>query len=196
MHRLIWGFAGGSYHIAGNFVSLLKSFQLLPALIKLLLVWLRWTGFPRAWKVLKYTWCSWGSWERSGSVIECSTDMSHCHKNVPDIVSVSHCWEHNNSCILISYVKACLNIVWRHMWKRMTLNFFFFTSCGHVYWCVCDISQLCLVRVNSLITHLQLNKMSVMYKSVHFPISYQLLEMSSITTPNLTVWNVCTRYIF
>ena len=37
--------------------------------------------------------------------------------------------------------------------------------------------------VNSLITCLQLKKMSVMYKSAHNAIIFQLLEMSSIKTP-------------
>ena len=50
--------------------------------------------------------------------------------------------------------------------------------------------------VSSLITHLQLRKMSVIYKSVHVEIVFQLLEMSSITTPNQTISNVYTRYIF
>ena len=36
----------------------------------------------------------------------------------------------------------------------------------------------------------------VMYKSAHAAITFQLLEMSSITTPNQTVSNVRTRYIF
>ena len=56
--------------------------------------------------------------------------------------------------------------------------------------------HICLVRVNSLITHLQRKKMLVMYKSAHAAITFQLLEMSSITTPNQTVSNVRTRYIF
>ena len=77
------------------------------------------------------------------------------------------------SCIFNSYLKK------RLMWK-----FFWFTSCRCVYWCVCDDSQLCLVCVHSLITRLQLKKMSVMYESAHDAITFQLLEMSSITTPN------------
>ena len=39
---------------------------------------------------------------------------------------------------------------------------------------------------NSLITHLQLKKMSVMYEFAYVAITFQLLEMSSITTPSLT----------
>ena len=50
--------------------------------------------------------------------------------------------------------------------------------------------------VNSLSTHLQLKKMSVMYESVHVEITFHLLEISSITTPNQTILNIRTRYIF
>ena len=75
-------------------------------------------------------------------------------------------------------------------------SFFVFTSCRLVYWCVRDDLQSCLVGVNSLITHLQLKKMSVMYVSAHVAITFQLLEMSSITTLNQTILNICTRYIF
>ena len=66
----------------------------------------------------------------------------------------------------------------------MWLKTFLFTSCRHVYRCVCDDWQLYLVRDNSLITHLQLQKMSIIYKSAHVTITFQLLEMISITTPN------------
>ena len=52
------------------------------------------------------------------------------------------------------------------------------------------------MRVNSLIIHLQLKKMSVMYESAHVAITFQLLEMSSITTSNQTILNIPTRYIF
>ena len=38
--------------------------------------------------------------------------------------------------------------------------------------------------VHSLIIRLQLKEMSVMYESAHDAITFQLLEMSSITTPN------------
>ena len=38
--------------------------------------------------------------------------------------------------------------------------------------------------VHSLITHLQLKKMSVMYESAHVAITFQLLEISSIPTRN------------
>ena len=44
--------------------------------------------------------------------------------------------------------------------------------------------QLCLLCVVSLITLLQLKKMSVMYESAHVAITFQLLEISSIATPN------------
>ena len=45
----------------------------------------------------------------------------------------------------------------------------------------------CLVRVNSLIRHVQLKKMSAIYESAHVAITLQLLEMSSITTSNQTM---------
>ena len=45
-----------------------------------------------------------------------------------------------------------------------------------MYRCVRDVLQLCLVRVNSLITHLQLKKISVIYQSAHVAITFQLLE--------------------
>ena len=65
-----------------------------------------------------------------------------------------------------------------------------------MYRCACGDWQLCLVRVNSLITHLQLKKMSAIYQSAHVAITFQLLEMSSITTPNQTVLNIRTGYKF
>ena len=61
---------------------------------------------------------------------------------------------------------------------------FLFTSCRHVYLCVRGNSQLCLLCVHSLITRLQLKKMSVMYESAHVAITFQLLEISSIATSN------------
>ena len=65
-----------------------------------------------------------------------------------------------------------------------------------MYRCVRDDWQLCLVRVISLITHLQLKKMSVINQSAHVAITLQLLEMSSITTPNQTISNFRTRFKF
>ena len=64
----------------------------------------------------------------------------------------------------------------------MAYNFFLFTFCQPVYRCARDDWQLCLVCVNSLITHLQLKKMSAICQSAHVAITFQLLEMSSITT--------------
>ena len=116
------------------------------------------------------------------------------HKNVPNIVSLTYCLEQLYSCIFNSYVKACLNIWLRHMYGLKP--FLLFTSCRHVYRCVCDDWQICLVLVKSLITHLQLQKMSIIYQSVHVAITFQLLEMISITTPNQTILNICTRYKF
>ena len=68
--------------------------------------------------------------------------------------------------------------------------FFLFTSCPRVYQCVCDDCQLCYVLVNSLITHLQLKNMSVIYQSAHVAITFQLLETSSITIPDQTILNI------
>ena len=39
-------------------------------------------------------------------------------------------------------------------------------------------------------------EMLVIDELAHDAIGLQLLEMSSITTPNQTISNVCTRYIF
>ena len=121
----------------------------------------------------------------------CADRCSTGHKNVPNIVSLSHSLEQLYSGIFNSYVKVCLNIRWRRMYG---LKLFLFTSCRCVYRCVCDVWQLCLVRVNSFITHLQLKKMSVIYQSAHVAITFHLLEMSSITTPNQTILNIRTRY--
>ena len=93
--------------------------------------------------------------------------------NVPNIVSLSHCLEQLYSCIFNSYLK-----------ETHVKVFLLFTSCRPVYWCVRDDSQLCIVCVHSLITRLQLKEMSIMYESAHDAITFQLLNMSSITTPN------------
>ena len=45
------------------------------------------------------------------------------------------------------------------------------------------------MRVNSLITHLQLQKMSIIYQSAHVAITFQLLEMISITCGNTQLNN-------
>ena len=76
------------------------------------------------------------------------------------------------------------------------LKLFLFNSCRRVYRCIRDDWQLCLVCVISLITHLQLKKMLVIYQSAHVAITFQILEMSSITTPNQTISNIRTRYKF
>ena len=44
--------------------------------------------------------------------------------------------------------------------------------------------------VHSFITRLQLKKISVMYEPSHVVITFQLLEMSSITTPNLKQFQI------
>ena len=61
---------------------------------------------------------------------------------------------------------------------------------------VCIDAYVMLVRVNSLITHLQLKKMSVIYQSAHVAITFQLLEMSSIITLNQTISIIGTSYKF
>ena len=49
---------------------------------------------------------------------------------------------------------------------------------------------------DSLITRLQLKKMSVMYESAHVAITFQLLEMSSITTPNQKQFGIFAQGTF
>ena len=65
-----------------------------------------------------------------------------------------------------------------------------------MYQCVRDNSQLCLVFVHSLITCLQLKKMSVMYESAYVAITFQLLKMSSITTPNQKQFRIFAQGTF
>ena len=50
--------------------------------------------------------------------------------------------------------------------------------------------------VHSLITRLQLKKMSVMYESAHDAVTFHLLEMSSITTPNQKLFRIFAKGIF
>ena len=52
------------------------------------------------------------------------------------------------------------------------------------------------MHVNSLITHLQLKKMSVLYESALVAITFKLLEMSSITTSNQTISNISHKVHF
>ena len=79
---------------------------------------------------------------------------------------------------------------------------------------VCDISCFCLLPVSlcidayvtilsyvlvcvlSLITRLQLKKMSVMYESAHDTITFHLLEMSSITIPNQKQFRIFAQGTF
>ena len=87
--------------------------------------------------------------------------MCHCHKNVPNFITLTG--------------------------QR---NIHAFSSV---------MSRKC-----QLITHLQLftsedtitEEMSLLKEPAHVAIGLQLLEMTSITTPNQTIVNVCTRYIF
>ena len=124
----------------------------------------------------------------------CADSGSTGHKNVPNIVSLSHCFEQLYSCIFNSYVKAYLNIWWRRMYG---LKLFWFTSCRRVYRCVRDDWQLCFVRVNSLITHLQLKKFGnipVCACCNHFPITWN--EFYHITEPNNFEYSHKVLYIF
>ena len=50
--------------------------------------------------------------------------------------------------------------------------------------------------VHSLITRLQLKKMSVMYEFAHVAITFQLLEMSSIKTPNQKQFGIFAQGTF
>ena len=50
--------------------------------------------------------------------------------------------------------------------------------------------------VHSLITRLQLKKMSVMYESAHVAITFQLLEISSIATPNQKQFQIFAQGTF
>ena len=50
--------------------------------------------------------------------------------------------------------------------------------------------------VHSLITRLQLKKMSAMYESAHDAITFHLLEMSSITTPNQKQFRIFAQGTF
>ena len=64
--------------------------------------------------------------------------------------------------------------------------------------CLRDDWQLHLARVNQLHTIVykgrHTKEMSVIDEPAHVAVRLQLLEMSSITTPNQTISNVCTRY--
>ena len=64
-----------------------------------------------------------------------------------------------------------------------------------MYQCVHDDWQLCLAHVNSLIT-LASEENVVIYLSARVAFTFQLLEMSSITTPNQKISNIRTRYKF
>ena len=60
-----------------------------------------------------------------------------------------------------------------------------------MYLYICDDLQLCLVCVHSL-----LHKMCVMYESAHVAITFQLLEISSITTPNQKQFRIFAQGTF
>ena len=67
---------------------------------------------------------------------------------------------------------------------------------------MCNIINFALayVTIGSYIVHVNkgrhTKKMLVINESAHVAVMLQLLEMSSITTTNQTISNVCTGYIF
>ena len=61
---------------------------------------------------------------------------------------------------------------------------------------VCIDAYVMIGSYVSLITHLQLKKTSVIHQSSHVAITFHLLDMSSITTPNQTISNIRMRYKF
>ena len=63
-------------------------------------------------------------------------------------------------------------------------DFFCLLSVGVCIDAYVTIRSYVFVCVHSLITRLQLKKMSVMYESAHVAITLQLLEISSMATPN------------
>ena len=157
-------------------------------------------------------------------------------------------WKNYIPAFFNSYVKACLNIRWRLVWKFLCF-LFPVRVCIYAYVTICSYA-LCLsshllpglekstrplvftsasdCRASEILDDsqcklifypymsiifvmqgkclfwdisrpdykFQLKKLSVMYKSVHVAITFQLLEMSSITTPNLTILKNRTRFIF
>ena len=75
-------------------------------------------------------------------------------------------------------------------------NFFLFTSCRRVYWCVRDYSQLCLVcpLINyTLATEENVCDVRVCEWSNHSPFTWN--EFYHNTQPE-TISNIRTRYIF
>ena len=83
--------------------------------------------------------------------------------------------------------------------------FYFLLACVLMFISVClrEDWQFCLAPVKSF--HicnclqgktLSLRKISVIDESVHVAVGLQLLEISSITKLNQTIWNVCTGTFF
>ena len=104
--------------------------------------------------------------------------------------------------ILIFSGQACEST----LLQTVLLFFFYFPSACVLmlisFWPACNW-QLCLVHVNSfyicnycLQGKTVTKEISVIEKHAHVAVGLQLLEMSSITTLNQTILNVCTRYIF
>ena len=109
--------------------------------------------------------------------------------------------------IFIRYVNAHLMslILGGHACESIWLQtvLFFFTSHRCVYWCQFQLPTWWLAvtsRVCQPITHLLLFtredtlKKCRLLMSLHVAVRLQLLEMSSITSPNQTILNVCTSY--
>ena len=102
--------------------------------------------------------------------------MSHCHKNVPNIVKLSHCLEQLYSCILNIYVKAMLNISVETAWLKIFV-FDFLSACVLMCtWWLAVFSCLCQLINCTLATEEKVGSVRA--------IIFQLHEMSSITTPN------------
>ena len=152
----------------------------------------------------------WEHFSNSLSIEPAQTVAWQAIKNVPNIVSLSHCWEQLYSYIFKSYVKTYMSwyLVEMHVkvhgFKTFFVCFLWAVVCflWAVCWCVHDDWQLCLVRVNSLITHLQLKKMSVMYESVHVAITWnervflgKISVILLICIMKKTIWKLCVNRI-
>ena len=106
------------------------------------------------------------------------------------------------------YVNAhlyVLNIRWKHTRKHLASNcvvVFHFPSV-----CVLMSISAAYLTIGSYISRVSTNytfaivykgrhtrEMSVIDEPAHVAVRLQLLEMSSFTTPNQTISNVCTRY--
>ena len=117
----------------------------------------------------------------------------------------SHCARHIHQIHVCKCTPYVLNIRWTRTWKHMASNcvvVFHFPSV-----CVLMSISAAYVTIGSYISCMSTNytfaivykgrhtkEMSVIDEPAHVAVRLQLLEMSSITTPNQTISNVCTRY--